>query len=315
MTASGIPTGHAPRPPKSTTVRAKVHVGAPPALRWTLNTLERFHPASAVRMTDSLMQLPRRHRRPDWERQGLQSSWPRHLRTGTQRIATWEWLGAYVPAYGRLSDPLPTLLLVHGWEGRGSQLSALVPPLVAAGWRVVTYDAPGHGDSTGRSGGLPAFQNTIRDILDAIGPVAGVIAHSFGAMATASAMQRGAKIPKVALVGPGIWTNETPSELMGLLGVRSRTIEKVMALQAERTGIRWTDLLPEQVYAGRSEPMLVVHDQDDDEIPIERLDRLIATWQPDQVVRTEGLGHRRILRDPTVAQTIADWFGPARMDG
>ena len=41
----------------------------------------------------------------------------------------------------------PIVLLVHGWEGRGSQLAAMVPLLVEAGFSVVTFDAPGHGEA------------------------------------------------------------------------------------------------------------------------------------------------------------------------
>jgi len=312
MSVSGpLPTRTA-RPPKRTNVRSPVQRGAPPALRWTLGTLERFAPAAAVRMTDSLIQSPRRHQRPDWEADALKGSWPRMIRSGEQRIAMWEWLGDLGTAWGRLDEDLPTIVLVHGWEGRGSQMARLVPALLEKGWRVVAFDAPGHGDSTGRNAGLPAFQNALRDVIDAVGPVAGVIAHSFGAIATASAMQRGSRIPKVAYVGPGIWTDDTEAHFKDLLGVRSRTIRRVMARQAERTGMRWTDLTPERVYRGRTEPLLVVHDHNDNEVPIERLERLTTTWTPDRVVRTEGLGHRRILRDPHVVQTVADWFGPAR---
>src|SRR5262249_6361441 len=35
----------------------------------------------------------------------------------------------------------PTVLLVHGWNGRGSQLGAFVEPLVSAGYRAVLFDA------------------------------------------------------------------------------------------------------------------------------------------------------------------------------
>src|SRR5262245_55732801 len=41
----------------------------------------------------------------------------------------------------------PTVYLMHGWGGRGSQFGAMVLPLVGAGRRVVMYDAASHGDS------------------------------------------------------------------------------------------------------------------------------------------------------------------------
>jgi predicted alpha/beta-fold hydrolase len=44
----------------------------------------------------------------------------------------------------------PTILLSHGWAGRSSQFHAFIEPLVAARYRVVGFEIPGHGDSTGK---------------------------------------------------------------------------------------------------------------------------------------------------------------------
>jgi len=46
------------------------------------------------------------------------------------------------------------VLLVHGWGGRGAQLASFVEPLVARGFSVLTFDAPGHGASAARWDGL-----------------------------------------------------------------------------------------------------------------------------------------------------------------
>src|SRR5882724_4574089 len=43
----------------------------------------------------------------------------------------------------------PLVVLVHGWNGRASQLGAFVEPLVRAGLQVVAFDAPGPGASAG----------------------------------------------------------------------------------------------------------------------------------------------------------------------
>src|SRR5215218_8367466 len=39
----------------------------------------------------------------------------------------------------------PTVYLMHGWGGRGSQFGAMVEPLVGSGHRVVMFDNPAHG--------------------------------------------------------------------------------------------------------------------------------------------------------------------------
>ncbi|WP_322656288.1 alpha/beta fold hydrolase [Streptomyces justiciae] len=49
-----------------------------------------------------------------------------------------------------LSDPPRTILLLHGLAGHLGEWDALTPGLLAAGFRVVSYDARGHGASTRR---------------------------------------------------------------------------------------------------------------------------------------------------------------------
>ncbi|MBV7335161.1 alpha/beta hydrolase [Chloroflexi bacterium TSY] len=58
----------------------------------------------------------------------------------------------------------PTVLLLHGWAGRGSQLGAFVQPLVDAGYRVVTFDGPAHADSPGKQTNLLEFAQIIVDL-------------------------------------------------------------------------------------------------------------------------------------------------------
>ena len=40
----------------------------------------------------------------------------------------------------------PSVLLMHGWGGSRAQMTGFVEPLLKAGYRVVAYDQPAHGD-------------------------------------------------------------------------------------------------------------------------------------------------------------------------
>ncbi|MGW7291805.1 alpha/beta hydrolase family protein [Streptomyces xiamenensis] len=55
-------------------------------------------------------------------------------------------------------------------------------------------------------------------------------------------------------------------------------------------------------------PILVVHDEDDDMIPVAHARRIADTYgsQADQLI-TQGLGHRRILADPRVIEGVLDF--------
>src|SRR5262249_40423504 len=102
----------------------------------------------------------------------------------------------------------PAVLLVHGWGGRGSQLYAFVEPLVASGFSAITVDAPAHGAPRGKTSSLPSFARAIAAIIDEIGSVHGVIAHSMGAAAAMLAIHDGAPIPRAVLVAPPSRAND-----------------------------------------------------------------------------------------------------------
>src|SRR5687767_9458444 len=85
----------------------------------------------------------------------------------------------------------PAVLLVHGWGERASTMGAFVAPLVAAGYRVVAIDLPGHGASTTSQTDLLVIANALRETARQAGGVHAVIAHSMGGLATTFALANG----------------------------------------------------------------------------------------------------------------------------
>jgi hypothetical protein len=87
--------------------------------RWLLATLRAFFqvssavsPRLAGRVALRLFSTPRRHHRPHWEKQIAERG--ATLRVGSNLAAhCWPVAAAH---------DLPTVLLVHGWEGRGTQM-------------------------------------------------------------------------------------------------------------------------------------------------------------------------------------------------
>src|SRR3546814_5611391 len=60
--------------------------------------------------------------------------------------------------YGRQENPDgPVVLLVHGWEDDHLSWAPLIDRLVAAGYRVLAPDLPGHGRSPARLASIPVF--------------------------------------------------------------------------------------------------------------------------------------------------------------
>jgi predicted alpha/beta hydrolase family esterase len=199
----------------------------------------------------------------------------------------------------------PPVVLVHGWEGRGAQLGALIEPLVAAGLSVVAFDAPGHGDARGDRLLLADLTACVAAVVAAVGPVHGAIAHSLGALATTRAIARGAAIPRVVYLAPASFIDGALDRFAALVALAPAERRRLAAEMAARNGFAIAAAAPEALPTTLRPDALVIHDVDDRDVPHGESARLVAAWPGARLVTTQGLGHRRILRDRGVIDHAA----------
>jgi pimeloyl-ACP methyl ester carboxylesterase len=210
----------------------------------------------------------------------------------------------------------PLVVLVHGWNGRGSQLGGFVAPLVTAGFQVVSFDMPGHGRSAGNKSSILEFAATFEAVVDAhkpfFQPLAGVVAHSMGGAAVTVALSRsravepGSGLPKLVFVAPPIDVADFVTTVSTELGLSSTTREALTRVLERRVGKRIEDLHALKLAPRMQAPLLVMHDTEDKAVPISTSERLVEAWPGAQLVRSSGLGHNRILRDgATIARAVA----------
>ncbi len=250
---------------------------------------------------------PRRRRRTPVEDRLLAAADGFAIAAAGAEVRVWSW------GHG------PTVLLVHGWGGRGTQLGALVEPLIERGRSVVTFDAPGHGASSGDRTTLVAMAEVARAVAERCGGVEAVIAHSFGGAATTVALSRGLDAKRVAYVAPRFAINDAVTQFLDVLGLspEARTYlrdELAAANLATADELDGPVLAPQQ-----TAPLLVVHDRDDREVPYAEGVAAAAIWPGARLVTTTGLGHHRILADEDVVTALADFAvggapGPSLLD-
>ena len=65
-------------------------------------------------------------------------------------------------------------------------------------------------------------------------------------------------------------------------------------------GASWDEFDIPALAAAQSGPLLVIHDRGDAEVPWSDGAAIAAAWPGARLVTTEGLGHRRILKDEGV---------------
>jgi pimeloyl-ACP methyl ester carboxylesterase len=267
-----------------------------PFLQAALRLLTVAAPPVAVRAAAALFRTPPRHKTSDAERQLLAAGTPERLRVGSSDIATWTWGDG------------PQMILVHGWGSRGARLGSFVEPLVSAGYSVVAFDSPAHGDSSGRLSSLPQFIEALLAVARSRGPIHGVVAHSMGGAAAALAMARGLEAERAVFLAPAANPGAYTRVFAQALGLPPRIRERMERRFEEQFGIRWEDFDVPTAVSSFSTPLLVFHDREDREVAWGDGERIARAWPGAELVTTHGLGHTRIVHDADIVRRAVDFL-------
>src|SRR2546425_4213156 len=250
--------------------------------------LSALAPSLAAPIAERLFLTPPRRRAPQHEAAALAAARRTIVRVGDSPVTAWTW------GHG------PVVVLVHGWGGRGAQLASFVGPVVAHGYSVVTFDAPGHGVSPERRSSIVAFVSAIQAVARTLGPVRAVVAHSIGTVAAARALYDGLGADAAVFIAPPADLILQAHTILEGLGFGRRARELMQERIERRLGVPWSALDVRGYAPDMRTPLLVVHDRDDAEVPWQDGAIVARGWPGAVLSTTGGLGHRRILRDPRV---------------
>lgn len=274
------------------------------ALRAVFRTLGPVAPDAAARLAETIFCTPPRHEVREREERFLETGtafqvpWRRERET--MALAGWRWGSG------------PLVVLVHGWGSRAGRFSRFVPELVKAGFSAIAYDNPAHGRTGGRLASLPEFADALTAMVQANGPVAAYVGHSLGASALMLAQGRGLQSALSVLISapadPEIFSRRFARHLAMPDRVRERMEQKLR----HRLRIEWRDLYTPGHAATFPHPLLIVHDEGDADVPFADGETIAQAAPRATLVRTTGLGHRAIMRDPEVVRRVVAFIRDQR---
>jgi pimeloyl-ACP methyl ester carboxylesterase len=272
--------------------------------RLALGTSQKLWPRLAVRGAVRLFTTPLP---PKWVRRaaGWAADWT---------IERWTFEEAELTLYARPAAPHgPVALLVHGWGGHAGQLLPLAESLAQHGWRPVLMEMPGHGRSAGATSSLPQFARAIdyaAGRLQQEGHRIGLlVGHSLGANAAAYAASRGTGAARLVLVAPPASPRAYTRYFAKVFGLSEATRAAMQRHIEAREGVLMQNFEPPAVAPRIRVPTLVVHDRGDAVNAFADGQAFAHAITGAQLVATEGLGHRKLLKDPEVIGKVVLFAG------
>lgn len=206
------------------------------------------------------------------------------------------------------------VLIAHGWTSEASFMAVFAEQLRRAGFRVVTFDQPGHGKSEQERASLIDCARALQEVVSALGPVRFAVAHSMGGLAALLAGEGrrplGPPIPferYVLVSSPNRFatiTQEFADEL-SLDEMAQRIYERHLERIAHRPISTFTAA---NLLAVTDRPALVIHARDDTEVVFESAEEIVVACPKAQLMAVDGLGHRNILFAPPVIRGVISYL-------
>src|SRR6266540_4035704 len=205
----------------------------------------------------------------------------------------------------------PAVLLMHGWGGARAQMTGFVDPLLFAGYRVVAYDQPAHGESDGTMTNLLEIAPTMDLIVEQEGPFHAVIAHSFGTLITSYALVERKLPPPARLVYFGAFNQllELLPRFQMIAGLPDEIMDGFRGMLYENFGREVLEAITNEILTPQINiPALMFHDAADNVTPVEDSRAIARVWKHAQYIETEGLGHRGALQSKSIQEQVVKFL-------
>jgi len=200
------------------------------------------------------------------------------------------------------------VLLIHGWSGRGTQLFKIADKLLENGFMTISFDAPAHGKSTGKTTMMHEFVKTALFLEKEFGPFEVALGHSLGGMTVLNAIKQGLNAKKGIIIGSGDVISDIIKEFVAKIQLKPKMADKIKQQFYKNYG---EDIDNYSAYIAAKSvkiPTFVIHNTEDVDVPVSCAHHIRQNLEQGEILITNGLGHSRILKDSQVINRIVEFI-------
>lgn len=186
----------------------------------------------------------------------------------------------------------PTVLLIHGWESNAHRWFKLIEELQKENYNIVAFDAPAHGNSTGKILNVPLYTECVQSVSTHYQPTIH-IGHSIGGLTTVFHYYKHqpSHIKKLVILGTASEFSLIMKDYQRLLGMKNSVMKALDQLIKERFGFAINEFSGFAFARAIKVPGLIIHDKLDHITPVEASRGIHKNWENSTYIETSGLGH------------------------
>ena len=202
------------------------------------------------------------------------------------------------------------VLLAHAWSGRGTQMYAIADKILENSMMIISFDGPAHGLSEGKTTTPLEFVKTIEFLNEKYGPFEAAVGHSFGSISLLKSVSNGLKLNKLVVIGTEFSITSIIENLLENLHLKSKIVPKLKKKLADKFNGDIEIYSAEKSAKNITIPTLVLHDTKDINVDVSNAYKLRQNLVNGELLVTNGLGHRKILRDKSIINKIVEFIKP-----
>ena len=271
----------------------------PKSILITAKLLQAISPKLATLFAVKLFSTPIKHKIPKRE-------WQMEQNTSQQKLEIPK-INKTINLY-HYGESQKKVLLVHGWSGRGTQLFKIAEELLQKGFSTISFDAPAHGKSKSNTTLMPEFIASIHEIDKQFGPFEFAIGHSLGGMSILKAIKEGFLIKKAVIIGSGDAIENIIEDFIFKLQLKPNIGALLKEHFEKKFNVQMENYRASFVAQSIDIPVLVIHDANDQEISSKAAQNIHSNLKNGEILITEKLGHRKILGDKKVIESITSFL-------
>ena len=186
----------------------------------------------------------------------------------------------------------PTVLLVHGWESNAHRWWRLIELLQEHRYNIISFDAPAHGDSTGKILNVPLYTEALEKVTQQYQPYAH-IGHSVGGLTTIFHYYKyqPKHIKKMVSLAAPADLAEIMKDFQNILSMNNRVMKGIDELVQQRFGFSVNEFSGYSFAKSIDVPGLIIHDTYDKITPVKASRGVHENWKDSKYIETSGLGH------------------------